>query len=368
MLHGEVGTGKSMLIDLFADSLPNRKKRRYYFNTFMLDTISRLEHLRKAKFVGGSSSVQGEYSLLWLARDLIQKSPILFLDEFQLPDRVASKILSNLMTSFFQLGGVLIATSNRMPEELAKAAGMGFARPVPRVSRLGWTLGLGSVVGRDDGPGQLGEFAKFLEVLRARCEIWEMEGKSDYRRLSGEEDGLKVLATQEVASENMQKPASPVVTNFLTTENTTPKSTSPIAESESNQPIIMPKNYFIRPSPSTLAKALEMATSHSSPIPWTPTTLTVFGRSLNIPSTYANMALFDFSQICGAILGPADYITLASTYHTFVITGTPVLTFTQKNEARRLDTARDGKLGRACRGHRAARQWCRDDDGQGRRG
>jgi protein AFG1 len=128
MLHGEVGTGKSMLIDLFQECLPNRKKRRWHFNTFMLDTISRLEQLRMSRsLVAGPGAPHDEYSLLLVARDLIETSPILFLDEFQLPDRAASKILSNLMTSFFQLGGVLIATSNRMPEELAKAAGMEFS-------------------------------------------------------------------------------------------------------------------------------------------------------------------------------------------------------------------------------------------------
>jgi protein AFG1 len=85
MLHGEVGTGKSMLIDLFQDCLPNRKKRRWHFNTFMLDTISRLEQLRKSSQSG--NGLHDEYSLLLVARDLIETSPILFLDEFQLPDR-----------------------------------------------------------------------------------------------------------------------------------------------------------------------------------------------------------------------------------------------------------------------------------------
>ncbi|KAF2799078.1 hypothetical protein K505DRAFT_80852 [Melanomma pulvis-pyrius CBS 109.77] len=354
MLHGEVGTGKSMLIDLFADCLPNRKKRRCHFNTFMLDTISRLEQLRKAKLAGGSASMQDEYSLLWLARDLIQKSPILFLDEFQLPDRVASKILSNLMTSFFQLGGVLIATSNRMPEELAKAAGMDFARPVSRVSRLGWTLGLGGTVGRDDGPGQLGEFAKFLEVLRARCEVWEMEGKEDYRRLSGEEDGFKDGAVGEVAAESTTKPASGMATSLpLSLESSTPGTTTASS-------IALPKNYFIEPSATgdpnshsayttAFNDILTNATSHPQPTPWTPTTLTVYGRPIPIPATYAGTALFTFSQICGAVLGPADYITLASTYHTFIITQIPVLTFHQKNEARRFITLLDALYEAKCR-------------------
>lgn len=70
-----------------------------------------------------------EHSLIWLAKDMIEKSPVLFLDEFRLSDRAASKILSNLFTAFFQLGGVLIATSNRMPDELAKASGMDFTAP-----------------------------------------------------------------------------------------------------------------------------------------------------------------------------------------------------------------------------------------------
>jgi protein AFG1 len=188
MLHGEVGTGKSMLIDLFQDCLPSRKKRRWHFNTFMLDTISRLEQIRRSRtMIAGPEATPEENSLLIVARDLIETSPILFLDEFQLPDRAASKILSNLMTSFFQLGGVLIATSNRMPEDLAKAAGMEFDAPVSRHSRLGWSLGGRSGARRDEGPGQKGEFAAFLEVLRARCEVWEMEGKKDYRKLERED-------------------------------------------------------------------------------------------------------------------------------------------------------------------------------------
>jgi protein AFG1 len=100
MLHGEVGTGKSMLIDLFQDCLPSRKKRRWHFNTFMLDTISRLEQIRRSRtLLAGPDAPHDENSLLIVARDLIETSPVLFLDEFQLPDRAAAKILSNLMTA-----------------------------------------------------------------------------------------------------------------------------------------------------------------------------------------------------------------------------------------------------------------------------
>lgn len=87
-------TGKSMLIDLLANCLPSSKKRRWHFHTFMLETLGRLEELRQSR--SGHPSGDSEYSLFWLAKNMIEKCPILFLDEFQLPDRTANKILSNL--------------------------------------------------------------------------------------------------------------------------------------------------------------------------------------------------------------------------------------------------------------------------------
>ncbi|KAJ4157188.1 hypothetical protein NW754_008833 [Fusarium falciforme] len=117
-LSGEVGTGKSMLLDLLADDLPTERKRRWHFNTFMLYIISQLEHHRKSHF--GNTNSESDYSILWVAKKLVDESPILFLDEFQLPDRAASKILNHLFIAFFQLGGVLIASSNRMPERASE--------------------------------------------------------------------------------------------------------------------------------------------------------------------------------------------------------------------------------------------------------
>ncbi len=142
LLYGEVGCGKSMLLDLFADSLSSRKKKCWYFNTFMLETFRRLEQLRMQRF-SLPMQLQGlehEHTVLTLAKDTISTSPILFLDEFQLPDRVTSKILNSFLTTFFHLGGVLIATSNRMPDELAKAAGVEYApQPSGVGSVFGWS-------------------------------------------------------------------------------------------------------------------------------------------------------------------------------------------------------------------------------------
>lgn len=354
MLHGEVGTGKSMLIDLFADCLPNRKKRRWHFNTFMLETFSRLEQLRLSRSSLLQSPTQDEYSLLWLARDLIEKSPILFLDEFQLPDRAASKILSNLMTSFFQLGGVLIATSNRMPEELAKAAGMEFERPVSRLSRLGWRLGMQGVVGRDDGPGQKGEFAQFLEVLRTRCEVWEMEGKKDYRRVAGLEGASDRSTKSDVKTG---------LTAYMSaSRNSEPTTDDVDLENPSDSEAKLPTHYLIAPPPSapeaattsyrqSLLSSMEalLSTPLTQRIPWTSFALKVYNRPLIVPKQHAGIALFTFAELCGATLGPADYITLCSTYHSILITDVPVLNFLQKNEARRFITLLDAMYEARCR-------------------
>ncbi|KAG7286330.1 hypothetical protein NEMBOFW57_008639 [Staphylotrichum longicolle] len=162
-LSGEVGTGKSMLLDLLADGLPTRRKRRWHFNTFMLHAFSRLEEFRKSR--PRLSADNPEYSLLWMAKELVETSPILFLDEFQLPDRAASKIMSNLFVAFFQLGGVLVASSNRMPEELEKATG-GYYSPPATGGLVEKVLGLGK--GRFGGElfGQSSDFAAFLEARR----------------------------------------------------------------------------------------------------------------------------------------------------------------------------------------------------------
>ncbi|KAJ3036241.1 hypothetical protein HDV00_002955 [Rhizophlyctis rosea] len=346
LLHGEVGTGKSMLIDLFADSLPNRKKRRWHYNTFILDTFAQLEHLRKSRL--SSKQYQGDtHALLVLARDLIEKSPILFLDEFQLPDRAASKILSNLFISFFHLGGVLVATSNRMPEELQKASGVEFGK---------------------------GELAPFVDVLKARCEIFEMQGGRDYRRMEAEvenKSSLTASATSSASSDGSlplgRTSFDPVSADEVNADDgstwegtgTSTTTTDTVPPSPT-----LPSHYLIRPSPTsdptlqnsytkTLHTLLLRATSLPSTteqIPWKPSTLKVYGRTLTIPQTHNHTTLWTFAALCETHnLGPADYISLASHYNTLILTGVPVLTHLQKNEARRFITLLDALYEARCK-------------------
>lgn len=384
LLYGEVGTGKSLLVDLLADCLPNRKKKRWHFNTFMLETFARLEQLRRSRLTQLSAaptngSGDEEHSLLWLARDMISTSPILFLDEFQLPDRAASKILSNLFTSFFHLGGVLIATSNRMPEELANASGIEFAAPPhSRSGLLGnrWgLLGSKNQSGRSesmfDGKG---DFAAFLDVLRARCEIWDMEGGKDWRRREAEEEGstdTSVASTRlDSGAEGFEglEPMASGNWGLGYEQSLHVKETSDEAPSNKrDSKLTAPKHYFVRPSTTLsqedlvkLDSAWKASELHALQIPavlpnndlaisWKNTTLRVYGRNLMVPRHLSGVTKWTFNELCSTNLGPADYITLASTFHTLILTDVPILTFLQKNEARRLITLLDALYEARCK-------------------
>ena len=361
MLHGEVGTGKSMLIDLFADCLPNRKKARWHFNTFMLDTFAKLEQLRRSRLSrlpqAAGADVE-EHSLLWLARDMINNSPILFLDEFQLPDRAASKIMTNLMTSFFQLGGVLIATSNRMPEELHKAAGMAFPPP-SRLQSITQKLGLGKAAkGKSENmfAGQ-GEFAGFLEVLKARCEIWEMSSGKDYRRYEASSQAPPPIAEEDRFEDVTDLEAFESDSAISATPQETAKETPEIPV----ETIRAPTYFLIKPEPTaseeeqaTFATNLAQAEqtllgTSSSAIDWQPSSLRVYGRTIPVPRSHAGISSWTFAELCASALGPADYITLASTYHTIILSSVPILSLLQKNEARRFITLLDALYEARCK-------------------
>ena len=76
--------------------------------------------------------------------------------------------------------------------------------------------------------------------------------------------------------------------------------------------------------------------------PSTPRTLTVYSRLIHIPHVgESGAAKFDFSDLCARNLGPADYLTIASTFPTIIIDNVPIMTLTKKNEARRFITLFD---------------------------
>ncbi|KAK4239931.1 lactation elevated protein 1 [Achaetomium macrosporum] len=342
-LSGEVGTGKSMLLDLLAEGLPTRHKKRWHYNTFMLHVFSSLEKFRKSR--PNISAESPEYSLLWLAEEVVKTSPILFLDEFQLPDRASSKIMSNFFVAFFQLGGVLIASSNRMPEELEKAIGGSYSPPaagglVEKMLNLGKSRLGGELF------GQTSDFAAFLEVLKARCDFWHMESTQDWRRT----ENRKAMLTDSTSAAHSVVRAYPQVANDDLAQNG-----AEAAQEERERGTQMPAMYFSSSDGEELWAAALRRTANAAQSSadirdwgWEPATLIVYGRRLVVPRQRDGASSWKFAELVSS-LGPADFITLASNYHTFIIDEVPVLSISMKNEARRFITFLDALYESRCK-------------------
>jgi peroxisome-assembly ATPase len=314
LVHGPVGSGKSMLMDMLMLEGAGQwavKGARWHYEEFMLHVVRNLSYVplptqsTTPSNQSDKASTETEQapkrplresdSIVSLACSLIQRSPLLMIDEFQLPDRMAAKTLANLLTVFFRLGGVLVATSNRLPDELAKASGREYAAA--------------------------GEFADFVDLLKAKCEVWEMESFRDYRRLVIEEGEVKTVVEEETDNPK----------NYVVFDPSSPPS---LKEVDSKI-----KELFKPPKDSGEADL----------IPWKPQNILVYGRQVSIPLSYKGTSLWSFSQLCTSRFGPADYISLASTCHTFIITDIPILTSQLKNEARRLITAIDAFYEAGCK-------------------
>ena len=114
-VHGEVGRGKTMLMDLFFNASPVTLKRRAHFHEFMADAHERIYDFRQK--VSRNEIPDGDVIAL-TAQSIFDEAWLLCFDEFHVTDIADAMILGRLFAKLFDLGTVVIATSNVAPNNL----------------------------------------------------------------------------------------------------------------------------------------------------------------------------------------------------------------------------------------------------------
>jgi len=153
-IHGGVGRGKSMLMDLFYETAPVRAKRRVHFHAFMQETHARLKRWRAAspderRKAGGSAAADDPIPPA--AAEIADAATLLCFDEFHVTDVANAMILGRLFDALLTRGVVVVATSNRHPQKL-------------------YENGLNRQL-----------FLPFIDLVMARMDVLALDGPTDYR-------------------------------------------------------------------------------------------------------------------------------------------------------------------------------------------
>ena len=259
-LVGEVGRGKSMLMDLFFACAEVERKRREHFHQFM-QTCHRRIHAWK------TANPQGEDPIQPLADSIVAEAALLCFDEFQVHDITDAMILGRLFEALFARGVVVVATSNTAPDNLFKG------KP-----------------GRD-------AFLPFIALIKKRTEVLHLEAARDYRR-----ERIRGMPTWHVPPDGRAERALD-------------------------------------------AAFLELTGQASAP----PAHLLVLGRKVEVPQSAHGVARADFEALCGNHLGPADFLALATHYHTLVLDAVPRLGPENFDKARRFITLVDTLYEHRCK-------------------
>jgi cell division protein ZapE len=116
-IYGDVGRGKTMLMDLFFEATPVQRKRRAHFHEFMIDVHERVHAFRQQMKIG---ELTGEDPIELTAIALAREAWLLCFDEFHVTDIADAMILGRLFAQLFERGVIMVASSNVAPDELYK--------------------------------------------------------------------------------------------------------------------------------------------------------------------------------------------------------------------------------------------------------
>ena len=256
-IWGDVGRGKTMLMDLYFERVATPRKQRSHFLEFMQQVHNSIHDIRRKQRAGELWEDSDPIKLV--GEQIASDAQVLCFDEFQVNDITDAMILGRLFEALFSAGVVIVATSNVRPDLLYR-----------------------------DGLNR-NAFMPFIGILNSRMDTVSLDSPTDYRlgRLKGRQVYLFPLG---------------------------PKADKAIQQ--------------------LWLDATETDQGQSD-------VLTVKGRELTVPQSARGVARFDFSELCEAALGAADYIAIAAAYGTVFVENIPVFGTEKRNEVRRFITLID---------------------------
>ncbi len=162
-IWGEVGRGKTFLMDGFYHCLPYRRKRRIHFHNFMVEVHHEMKRLASESD-----------PLMALADNIERSTRLLCLDEFHVDDIADAMILGRLLAALLERGVVLLTTSNYPPDGL-------------------YPHGL-----------QRQNFLPAIALLKRELKVLHLDSDTDYRMLQMVRDPLFMLSADALTEGRMQ--------------------------------------------------------------------------------------------------------------------------------------------------------------------
>jgi predicted ATPase len=265
-LWGDVGIGKTMILDLFDLCATPYPKRRSHLHSFMSELEQRLflaetqlaAQRRSARSPAEKQAVRALRPIDVVVQEVLAETPILCFDEFQTFDVAHAALLAAFFTNAFYQGLFLITTSNRRPEDLCHISS---------------------------------SFNAFLPVLQQYCNVVHCGDIRDYRIKDSSECYHQHVFLHPNSRANVERLVRRVERGYE-------RCVGSRIPSENN------------------AGAVEWVKEDM---------LWHHGRSVVIPVRCGGCAMFDFTDICGSREGfsSADMQLIASQFHTVIVTNVP---------------------------------------------
>jgi cell division protein ZapE len=247
-LVGRVGRGKTMLMDLFFEHVPVARKRRVHYHEFMDEMHAAITAFRRSAHGRGNTD-----PVAAVTKPLLEEVRLLCLDEFQVQDITNAMLLGRLFGQLWAGGVTVVATSNTRPDDLYQH-GLNRQLVLP-----------------------------FIAELKARCELVELDGPADYRRLKFEGEEVYRFGT----------------------------------------------------GPEVDAAMDRLWLRLTGGVAGTPGELRSLGRSIPVPRQAMGAARFGFAELCERPLGARDYVKLSHAFDALMIDHVPQFDRTRTDASKR---------------------------------